>query len=164
MAAQRCGTCNVNYPTDTKPSYCRICGGELKYRGNEDADDNWHDLVVQRLRARHPHKYVEWEGAHPKTDALISVLEVPISGNQTLHFIPHQELLDMGYLYLESFSIVRCNGRFYELQGYNPAVDAWWVEEIKLPEEESDSGRQLETMGEGGSEGPRGDAQRPSGE
>lgn len=81
---------------------------------------------------------IEWEGAHPKTDALISVLEVPISGSKALFFIPHHELLEMGYEGLEDFMIVRCNGRFFELQGYNPTIEAWWVEEIATSEEDRD--------------------------
>lgn len=76
---------------------------------------------------------VEWEGAHPKCDVLISILEVPL-GDLTLFFIPHEELLTLGYESLEDFSIVRCNGRFFELQGFSEPLEAWWVEEIKLPD------------------------------
>lgn len=100
---------------------------------------------------------VEWEGAHPKQGVLISILEVPVRDRVVL-FIPHQELLDLGYESLEDFAIVRCNGRFFELQGYNGPIEAWWVEEIELPQEVSNSGQSLESMGEGGVEGPRGHA------
>lgn len=158
MAAKRCGVCNINYPTDTKPDRCRVCGGDLLPRHAEEPDENWHDMVVRKLRE----PKIVWEGAHPQTDALISVLEVPISGEQTLTFIPHQELLDIGYLSLEDFDVVRVNGKFYELQGYNGPVEAWWVEEIQLPEGDARQG--MEAMGEGGSEGPGRDPIGPAGE
>lgn len=160
MAAKRCGVCNINYPMDTKPDRCRSCGGDLLIRHNEEPDKDWHDLVIHKLR----HPQIEWEGAHPKTDALVSVLNVPLAGGETVTFIPHQELIDMGYMSLEDFDIVRVNGRFFELQGFNEPVEAWWVEEIQLPEEESDTGQSLEAMGEGGSESPGGDEIRPAGE
>ena len=143
---------------DTKPDRCRSCGGDLLIRHNEEPDENWHDLVIHKLR----HPQVEWEGAHPKTDALISVLEVPITGNEIVTFIPHQELLDMGYVNLEDFDIVRVNGRYFELQGYNGPVEAWWVEEIQLPEDDARQG--MEAMGEGGIESPGRDEERPAGE
>ena len=94
---------------------------------------------------------------------LTSVLEVVVKG-QTILFIPHQELLDLGYVSLEDFMVVEANERFFELQGYDGKTQLWWVEEIQLPQEDPDPGRSVEAMGEGGSESPRGDAQRPSGE
>lgn len=104
---------------------------------------------------------VEWEGAHPKSDALVSIMAVPVGG-ETILFIPHNELLELGYESLEDFAIVRCNGRYFELQGFSEPVESWWVEEIEVPEdpdeEAADSRQSLESMGEGGVEGPGRDA------
>ena len=83
----------------------------------------------------------------------------------TILFIPHDELLHAGYRTLEDFMVVEANGRFYELQGYDNSAGLWWVEEIVVPDDQEADARQgVESLGEGGSEGPRGDAERPSGE
>lgn len=50
-------------------------------------------------------------------------------------WVTHDELLLAGYGWLEDFSIVFINGKFYELQAYIRSARAWWIEEVKLDDE-----------------------------
>jgi hypothetical protein len=52
-----------------------------------------------------------------------------------LLWVTHQELLECGYINLCDFDVVYLNGKFYELQGHSDKANAWWIEEIELPEE-----------------------------
>lgn len=51
-----------------------------------------------------------------------------------LLWVTHNELLLCGYSHIEDFAIIYANGKFYELQGYVPAAQAWWIEEVELGE------------------------------
>lgn len=48
------------------------------------------------------------------------------------YWVSHADLLANEYECLEDFSIVYLNGNFYELQGYVPKVNAWWIEPIEV--------------------------------
>ena len=95
---------------------------------------------------------------------LVSILKVPMKNGITVIYIPHQELLELGYANLEDFDVIKANGRYFELQGFDHKAGLWWVEEIVIPDQGEDARQGVESLGEGGIEGPRGDAQRPSGE
>lgn len=47
-------------------------------------------------------------------------------------WVSHADLLANEYEYMEDFSIVYLNGKFYELQGYLPKVNAWWIEPVPI--------------------------------
>lgn len=47
------------------------------------------------------------------------------------HYVSHADLLAMEYGFLEDFSIVYVNGKFWELQGYIEKPNAWWIEPVE---------------------------------
>lgn len=56
---------------------------------------------------------------------------------QGIKWVTHAELLENEYESLEDFTIVYLNGKFYELQGFSNAAEAWWIEEVETPEDEA---------------------------
>ena len=77
-------------------------------------------------------------------------------------WVSHADLLANEYEYMEDFSIVYLNGKFYELQGYVQKANAWWIEPVDSegvmdapPEEETES---PQAVGDSGPEALRPDA------
>jgi hypothetical protein len=50
-------------------------------------------------------------------------------------WVTHTELLQNGYRNLEDFDIVYLNDKFYELSGYAPKANSWWLEEVEVGED-----------------------------
>lgn len=70
---------------------------------------------------------LEESGLYPhKHDNVARVYE----DDKGMLWVTHNELLECGYRGISDFDIVWINETFYELQGYNPGADAWWVEEV----------------------------------
>lgn len=76
----------------------------------------------------------------------------PIYEKDGKYWVSHADLLALEYEFLEDFSIVYVNGKFYELQGYVPKPNAWWIEPIAtegvmsdiLPEASTESSSETE--------------------
>lgn len=47
------------------------------------------------------------------------------------YWVSHADLLALEYEFLEDFSIVYMNGKFWELQGYAEKPNAWWIERVE---------------------------------
>jgi hypothetical protein len=72
-----------------------------------------------------------------------NVLTNAIVEYKGLLWVPHKDLIEGGYGWLESFTVVQINKRYYELQGHVQVTGydgtdveggCWWIEEID-PEE-----------------------------
>lgn len=129
MAAKRCSTCGIDYPT--YESICRVCDDELSYFSNVDPDPNWRQLSDDAKK--------EAEGGDYSLRTPIPVpncLRCDVVEYEERLWIAHQHLLREGYALIEPFQVVQVKGRFYELQGHvgkhakNMPGGAWWVEEI----------------------------------
>jgi hypothetical protein len=46
------------------------------------------------------------------------------------YWVSHADLLANEYEFLEDFSIVYMNGKFWELQAYVEKPNAWWIEQV----------------------------------
>jgi PAS domain-containing protein len=55
---------------------------------------------------------------------------VPIHFEHDHIWIGHDDMIGVGYQFLEPGSIVFVNERFFELLGYRKATGLWWVQEI----------------------------------
>jgi hypothetical protein len=62
-------------------------------------------------------------------------------------WVSHADILANEYEYMEDFSIVYLNGRFYELQAYVQKANAWWIEPVSAEDHN-------EVKGEAVSDGP----------
>lgn len=131
--AQRCSACNVDYPNYREFETCPICSADT-WKHTADFDSDYRD----RIHAAHaPKSALQLAGLYPHDPEA----RVQIYQRRGRKFIRHQDLLDVGYLNLEDFSIVYVNGTFYELQGHGPSYrltgkydpgGVWWVEPISL--------------------------------
>jgi len=113
-----------------------VCNGETWFRYKEGPDDDWRDLVKIRNEVETSAKEKEQYVSPYILDAEVSLFQY--AGKL---WVPHNDLIAAGYRYLESFTIVKIEGRFYELQGHagktarNFPGGAWLIEEIH-PEDE----------------------------
>lgn len=64
-------------------------------------------------------------------------------------YVTHTELLECGYIDLNDFDVVYLNGKFYELQGHIAKPDAWWIEEVPIGEETSETEPEAQEVAEG---------------
>lgn len=136
-ASYRCSPCDVNLPPWREFETCPGCGRDT-WRINEDYPRYWKEDLEKLQATSAPKSASELAGLYPHPpDARVDVRE-----QEGREWIVHQDLIDAGYEYLESFSIVFVNKTFYELQGHTGAsfrllgqhypTGVWWVEEVPL--------------------------------
>lgn len=127
MAAMRCSKCNLNYPYDKKK--CPICEGKLWRLEGEFHDKDW-ELYVKanrRIMAGEP----------------IPNVEAPVVEWDGRKFVANKFLKDAGYLWLESGSIVKINGRYFEVLSamFTNELASWWIEVMEFESEKADIDR-----------------------
>jgi len=132
--SSRCSICDINFAPGVRA--CPVCNGETWFRYKEGPDADWRELVKILNEDAEVAEDKE-KGVSP----YIADAEVSLFQHAGKHWVPHNDLIAAGYLYLESFTIIKIEGRFYELQGHvgktarNFPGGAWLIEEIH-PEDE----------------------------
>lgn len=126
--SRRCSICDINFPAHVIK--CQVCKEHTWERHKDGPDEDWKELVAYRLRGS------KKEEVHDPASLYIVDAEVSLFQHAGKFWVPHNDLLAAGLRYLESFAVVKIDGRFYELQGHvgktanNFPGGAWWVEEI----------------------------------
>jgi hypothetical protein len=100
---------------------CRVCGGELwtLYRPEATPDEDWEEKVGEKV------------GIDPAS----SIPHPPdgrcqVYNHQGRMWFKHDDLIHIGYKFLEDGSIVWVNGQFYELLLYWPVEKCWLIKEL----------------------------------
>lgn len=137
MSARRCSDCGISYPSVYAYTRCKVCEQITDYVG-DDPDPDWEDTVALEKAFR------ERERRAQTGDMTIPNVTTVIASVETgQEFVTHRALLFGGYRHLETFDVVKLNGKYYELQGHvvkgyedepDAALDCtggvWWIEEI----------------------------------
>jgi hypothetical protein len=127
MAAKRCSSCSINFPTTT--DRCPKCGGSIWWNSEANPDADWQEHAQAGPESASSIERLAQLYTHP-ADA-----RVPVHVRNGRAFLTHDHLIGVGYLNLEPGSIVFVNDRFFELNGHNKKTREWWVEEI-IPDNE----------------------------
>jgi hypothetical protein len=138
MAAQRCAKCGINYPTWLKQ--CLVCDQATFSSPFSAPDPDWEDVARAKLNEEPDFMFffVELEVPVLRLEAEAEIVEE----NGRL-FVDHQDLLDAGYLNIETDKVVMLNERFYEVLGRDRTrgktrYGRWWINEIDPEAEFSD--------------------------
>lgn len=122
--AVRCSDCGINYPPELR--VCRVCDGELHFNLYQSGpDEDWEEQVARLKGDTHDGSIYP----HPPEG------RCPRYKHEGRIFFKHEDLLSIGYRYLEGGSIVYVQSKsgeeraFYELLLYWPGEEAWMAEE-----------------------------------
>lgn len=125
MPAHRCSLCAINYPYYKDLKLCDICGEKTVFFYDLFPSPDW----VERVQAEKKQPVVEWVDGHPVQKEPCTISTASLGGTPVI-WIPHGDLLDMGYRHLEDFDVVYVNGLYWELQAFYRGIGCWWVEGI----------------------------------
>lgn len=123
MPAARCSLCDINLPADKH--LCPACKRPTwKLESKTDTHDTDWEEAVDRIRKR---VTLAWNDFIPNVNCEVICKDGEL-------FVHYTHLRDMGYLDIESGSIVKVNDDYYEVYGaVYPGTDAlgWWIRVIE---------------------------------
>lgn len=128
----RCSICNINYPpTLPEGTPCAVCDGKMDPMYETAPHQDWERRVKDLLELIESRS--EMDNGMPNATAKIRKQR-----RSKTYWVKKSDLLAAGYLNIVSLQIVRINGKYYEIQGFDSTKQEYWVEEIEesLNEEE----------------------------
>jgi hypothetical protein len=149
MAVRRCSLHLISYPSSFTRCMVDGCTETLDYCSNIDPDEDFEDKADYYNHILEDNEAIEFkpiiQGPKIIQAALTHLKELAIPDCQDsvrehrdMLWIPHESLIQAGYLNLEDFSVVMIGGKFYELQAHigrsymtvGLRGGVWWVEEV----------------------------------
>jgi len=126
VAARRCSTCAVNYPTDPSKDFetCAVCEDRTSYLSNAEPDEDWHEHVAAGIASRERAEAIK--ETVPRITGTFPMQEV-----DGRFFVKQSDLYHAGLRdRSKPGSLFSANGMIWELVGLDFPNRRWFIEEI----------------------------------